>query len=132
MGCSPRRIEVRFGEGTKRGCSWTSSIRDLGKLVAARKPRQVLAQNVYRDRGRHEDGTHPETPITMHALPIGTRPNFSVVATISFVIVSPSSHFVSIPRSPRASRWYLLSTASGDVPVSGASALESRRIKLPS
>jgi hypothetical protein len=66
-------------------------------------PCQVAAENVNRERGSHEEGTDPEPPVTMHALPVRAGLGLTAVAAISFMIVLASSHFVSIAAlySPR-------------------------------
>jgi hypothetical protein len=59
-------------------------------------PRQIATQNVDSERGSHEDGAYPETPVTMHPSPVGTRIWLTPGALISFMVVLTSSHFASI------------------------------------
>ena len=66
-------------------------------------PCQVAAENVNSERGRHEERTYPEAPITMHTLPVRAGLGFTVFATVSFMIVLASGHLFSIAAwySPR-------------------------------
>jgi hypothetical protein len=61
-----------------------------------RNPRQVSAQNVNSERRTHKKRAHPETPVTVHPSPIGTRVRFAFVAAVAFWIVLVSGQFSSI------------------------------------
>ena len=73
--------------------------------MAARNPRQVSAENIDGDRGKHQDCAHPEAPVTMHAPPIRARIWLTTVVAVSFGVVPVSGHFFSILalHSPRRS-----------------------------
>jgi hypothetical protein len=62
--------------------------------MAIWNPRQIATYNMDGERDSHEDFTYPEAPVTMHPSPVGTR--LTPVAAISFQVVLPSCHFVSI------------------------------------
>ncbi len=72
---------------------------NLGKPVAVRNPSQVAAENVNSERGRHEERTDPEPPVTMNTLPVRAGLGFTAVAAVSFMIVLASGHFFSIAGS---------------------------------
>ena|ERR1017187_4252768 len=74
---------------------------------AARNPRQVAAQNVNGERGKHEDGAYPEAPVAMHASPVWARVGLANLVAISFVVVFAPGHLFSISalsRTVRASK----------------------------
>jgi hypothetical protein len=58
-------------------------------------PRQIAAENVDCKGRRHEHRAHPETPVSMHTLPVRTWAGFTDVAAISFWVVLASCHFAS-------------------------------------
>jgi hypothetical protein len=64
---------------------------------AARNPRQITTQNINGDRGKHEDGAYPKTPVTMHPRPVRTWIGLAFIAfiaAISLEIVLTARHFV--------------------------------------
>ena len=63
---------------------------------AARNPRQIAAQHVNSDRGKHEDGAYPEAPVSMHAPPVRPGIGLTNVVTVSLMVVFASSHLFSI------------------------------------
>jgi hypothetical protein len=73
-----------------------SSMLNLGKPVAVWNPRQINAENVNSERSRHKDRADPEAPVTMHALPVRAGFGFTVVGTVSFMVVFASGHLFSI------------------------------------
>jgi hypothetical protein len=68
-------------------------------LVSAWNPCQIAAENVDGDRSKHQDRANPEAPVTMHTFPIWARFGFTVVATISFMVMLASRHLFSIAAS---------------------------------
>jgi len=64
--------------------------------MTARKPRQVAAQNVYGERRRHQERTHPEAPVLMHSSPVRAGIGLVPVATVAFRVVFVSGHLFSI------------------------------------
>ena len=64
--------------------------------MATRNPRQIAAQNIDSERGRHEDGAYPEAPVTMHAPPVRPRIWFANAVTVPFGVVLVSCHCFSI------------------------------------
>jgi hypothetical protein len=70
-------------------------VRDSGKPVAVWNPREVATQYIDSERSSHKKRTYPEAPITMHTLPVRSGARFTVVATISFMVVLASGHLVS-------------------------------------
>ena len=69
---------------------------DSWESVTARHPGQVATQNVDSERGSHEDGAYPETPVTMHTPPVRPWIGFASAVTVSFGVVLVSSHCFSI------------------------------------
>jgi len=63
--------------------------------LAARNECQISAEDVNRECSEHENRAHPEAPVAMHSLPIGTRSGFAPRAAVSFRVVLVSGHFVS-------------------------------------
>lgn len=61
--------------------------------LAARDQRQVITQNEDDERYGHKQHAHPEAPVAMHPMPVWAGVLFTMVATISFVVVPVSCHF---------------------------------------
>src|ERR1035438_8058472 len=85
---------------------------------AARNPRQVAAQNVNGERGKHEDGAYPEAPVAMHASPVWARVGLANLVAISFVVVFAPGHLFSISALSPIGRRRLPRSASRDACVS--------------
>ena len=64
-------------------------------LLAARNQRQIATHNEDSERYSHQESAHPEAPISMHPMPIGTWVRLTVVAAMSFVEVPVSCHIAS-------------------------------------
>ena len=70
--------------------------------MTARYPRQVATEHVDCESRSHEDGAYPESPIAMHASPVGSRARFTVLFACAFTIVFASRHrssFAGMSRS---------------------------------
>jgi hypothetical protein len=60
-----------------------------------RDQRQVAAHNEDGERYGHQKSTHPEAPVAVHPMPVGTWVRLTVVAAMSFVEVPVSCHIAS-------------------------------------
>ena len=63
--------------------------------LAARDQRQIATHNEDGERHGHQERTHPEAPVAVHPMPIGTWVRLTMVAAMSFVEVPVSCHIAS-------------------------------------
>jgi hypothetical protein len=63
--------------------------------LAAGNESEIVAHNEDGKCHGHEECTHPEAPVTVHPLPVGTWVRFTMVAAMSFSEMPVSSHIAS-------------------------------------
>jgi hypothetical protein len=97
-GCLYRRAAAWFHLQSNtlllRSGRWCRRLR-----LAARYPRKVSAQHINGDRGSHKDRTYPKAPVKVHPSPVGAGIRLTLLATISFAVVSVSGHLFSVAQA---------------------------------
>jgi hypothetical protein len=79
--------------------------------MAIWNPRQIAAENIDSERGRHEHSAYPEAPVTVHPPPVWAGIGLPGAAAVSFRIVLVSSHLFSMAALYRPPRAALLQSA---------------------